>query len=102
MDNYIDPSKRQSGMTSLSNNGTSSKPLLLTTMPLISTTDPFQKGVGMKVSVSSLNSYSLPDTYHSLPPRHLIHHLILIDHLITMHLTSHWSKCSVTLIACTT
>ena len=48
----LDPSKRQPGMTPLNNNGTSSKPLLLTTIPLISTADPFQKGMGMKVSVS--------------------------------------------------
>ncbi|XP_065909507.1 cyclin-dependent kinase-like 2 [Dysidea avara] len=44
----ISDSKKQSAMTPLSSTGTSSKPLLLTTMPLISTTDPFQKGIGMK------------------------------------------------------
>lgn len=48
----LDPSKRQSGLTPLAGNGTSSKQLLLTTIPLISTTDPFQKGMGMKVAVS--------------------------------------------------
>ena len=87
----LDPSKRQPGITPLSNNGTSSKPLLLTTMPLISTTDPFQKGIGMKVNVSiSLKKY-FPNIMF-IPPRHHTLLLTLIGHLIMIHQTSHWSN----------
>ena len=88
----LDPSKRQPGITPLNNNGTSSKPLLLTTIPLISTTDPFQKGMGMKVTVSSQAVlFPLMDiTIYS--PRHLILLLILIDRLTMMPQTSHWSN----------